>query len=115
MATPEQPAVTSVDDVAAWLNKTVSGTITDAYESAEAYVKVRCTWATPDPDDPDWEWPAAPDDLAQAVRLLTARYLQRRNSPDGTVGMGDLGIVRVPGIDRDIERCMAPWRRVVMA
>lgn len=109
----DQPDVTTVAGVAGWLKMADDDVqLVDAYKSAEGYVRVRCTW--PAPADGD-AWAPAPDDLVQAVRLLTARYLARRNSPDGFVGMGEFGPARVTVTDRDIDRCMAPWRRVVLA
>jgi hypothetical protein len=58
---------------------------------------------------------AVPDDLVLAVCLQTQRLLARRNSPDGLVGMGDLGMARVPVSDSDIASLIAPWRFVVVS
>ena len=70
---------------------------------AIAYIDSRCTV-------PDGEYPA---DLQQAVRLLVARHIARRNSPDGTLGMSEFGVGRIATVDRDIEAMLAPYRRVV--
>jgi hypothetical protein len=101
--------ITSVEAVTTWVGDPTipDDVITAAWEGAESYIGERTDYPTEDPDglplDP-------PDDLVQAVNLLTARYLARRNSPDGIVGMGDLGPANVPVIDRDVERLMDPWR-----
>lgn len=77
-----------------------AGLVGDAWLAAESYVGER----TAPPDG------YVPDDLVMAVNLLTARYLARRNSPDGMVGLGDLGPARVPYSDTDVERLLNPWR-----
>lgn len=80
-----------------------------AYTAAEAYIGKRVRWTIPaNPDLP------APDDLVQAVRFQTARYLSRRNSPDGMVGLGsELGIARIPITDQDVQTLINPYRPVV--
>src|SRR5580765_2263351 len=111
-----QPDVTTDTLVAAWLGTGFTASderLKSAHKAAEAFIRARCTWA-PDPAEGD-DWPPAPDDLVQAVGFLTARFLARRNSPDGLVGMGDLGVGRVTVSDRDVDRLIAPWRRVVLA
>lgn len=56
-----------------------------------------------------------PDDLVLAVCLMTARYLARRNSPDGFVGMGEFGPARISRVDQDVASLIGPWRRAVLA
>ena len=109
-----QPYVTTVTLVASALKTDAAAPrFAAAYQAAEAATRKRCRWPYVDPDDPDGEPLPAPDDLVQAVILRTARYMARANSPDGLVGMGDLGMVRVSSVDRDIERLEWPWRAVV--
>jgi hypothetical protein len=63
-------------------------------------------------------WPdqtQCPEDVAQAVLLWTNRVLARRNSPDGVVGVADLGIANVARMDVDIQRMLSPWLAVVLA
>jgi hypothetical protein len=110
-----QPNITSFPEVHAYLggpDKVDAVLARTAYEAAEAYVGKRCRWAVSEPAVGE-TWPPAPDDLVQAVKLQTARMLQRRQSPDGLVGMGDLGIARVPISDRDVDALMRPYRPVV--
>lgn len=82
-----------------------------AWQAAEAYVGKRVRWGEPDPEG---NWPPAPEDLVQAVRLLTARYLARKASPDGFVGMGEFGPARVPTTDRDVQLLIGPYRQAVV-
>lgn len=111
----DQPPITTLEDVQAWLGTGHGDEVEGAYRAAESYVGKRVRWAAgpTDPDDPD-TWPPAPDDLVQAVKFQTARYLARRSSPDGFVGMGEFGPARVPVTDRDVQNLMDPYRRVVM-
>lgn len=93
--------ITTPEQVTRWLgNPNIDpALITDAWKAAEAYVGERVMWdGTP------------PDSLVLAVDMQTARYLERRNSPSGIVGMGDLGPAQVPFSDIDVERAMNPHR-----
>jgi hypothetical protein len=49
-------------------------------------------------------------DVALGTARLAARWFARRRSPDGTVAMGDLGTVTIPGFDSDIERLLSLGR-----
>jgi hypothetical protein len=106
--TTEQVARGSLGPGVASLDAAV---VTSAYQAAEAYVAARCAWRTYAADgslmDP-------PDALVTAVTLLTARYLERRNTPSGVLGSGDFGVVRVSGSDRDVDALIAPWRKRVL-
>lgn len=98
------------DDVRARFARNINGEpgldqVLSAWAAAEAYVADRCEWPEDHP----------PAVLGQAVELLTRRYLARRNSPDGLVGSGEYGPVRVTTVDRDVERLIFPWRRMVLA
>jgi hypothetical protein len=44
-----------------------------------------------------------PDTCHQACLIHAARLYRRRDSIDGTLGFGDLGVVRVGRVDADIE------------
>jgi hypothetical protein len=56
-----------------------------------------------------------PPDVYHAALMRGARLYWRRASPEGLVGLGDLGVARVPPYDRDIDALEAPWRNVVLA
>lgn len=75
-----------------------------AWESAEAWVSKRVR--------PYTVGDVVPADVQEAVALMTARYLARESSPDGTLGMGDT-IAYLPKLDRDVESLIGPYRPVV--
>lgn len=100
--------ITDPDRVKAWVGaeRVPADVFDDAWGAAERYVTDR---VSPRPDDET----TPPADLVLAVNLLTSRYLARRNSPDGMVGLGDLGTVQVPFADADVKRLLAPYLPVV--
>jgi hypothetical protein len=55
-----------------------------------------------------------PDALYEAVLLLSARLYRRRDSLDGTIGWGDMGVVRVGLKDPDVEALLAQYEAVVV-
>lgn len=59
--------------------------------------------------------PPCPTDVQYAVLLWTNRLLSRRNSPDGIVGVADLGIATISRYDRDIAEMLSPYVEVVIA
>lgn len=105
--------ITKPDQVRTWVD--YKGAVEDtvfqnAWKAAEKYVANRCTWPTVDDDGQELD---APADLVEAVNLLTGRFLTRRNSPNGLVGLGDLGVATLPSADVDVKALIAPYRRVV--
>ncbi len=99
-------AITTVEVVADWLDRSATDErVIRAFNAAHTYVLDRCTW-------PDGEPP--PDDLVMAVCFQTARVLERRNSPDGTIGVNEFGVVRVGTRDADVADLMGPWRQPVI-
>jgi len=59
--------------------------------------------------------PKVADDVYQAALQRGARLYARRASPEGLVGLGELGVARIPPYDKDIDALEAPWRAVVLA
>jgi hypothetical protein len=59
--------------------------------------------------------PALEDPLFQAALSDAARLVRRRDSVDGTIGWGDMGVVRVGPKDPDIETMIAPYLAIVVA
>ena|SRR5215472_3667360 len=59
--------------------------------------------------------PALPDPLYQVAQAMAARLVRRRDSVDGTVGWGDMGVVRVGPKDPDIETLISPYLSIVLA
>lgn len=53
-------------------------------------------------------------DLRLACLLRVARYLARRNSPEGLVGFADFGPARVASVDRDVTALEAPYVKVLV-
>jgi hypothetical protein len=56
-----------------------------------------------------------PADVQYATLLWTNRLLSRRNSPDGVVGVGDLGVATISRADRDVAQLLSPWTEPVIA
>lgn len=100
--------ITTLEQVTGWLGNPnlPADLIAEAWLAGEAYVAGRTH------RDPAL---TPPSDLVLAVDLLTARYLARRNSPDGMVGLGDLGPAHVAYTDADVERLLNPWRFFAVA
>jgi len=116
-------ALTTAEEVAAVLKKDVATApaFLKAYKAAERWVAKRCTWETVEVEEDDGEGgtttvtqPVDVEDLVQAIILLTGRYMARKNSPDGLVGMGELGVMRISAIDRDVRDLVAKNRKIVL-
>jgi hypothetical protein len=56
-----------------------------------------------------------PYGVHQAGLLLTNRLMSRRNSPDGVVGVSDMGTARILSYDADINVLLSPWTEMVVA
>ena len=58
-----------------------------------------------------WGWPAVPDAVAQACVMQASRVFKRRDSPQGVLGGGDFGVIRVTArLDPDVEEMLADYR-----
>lgn len=55
-----------------------------------------------------------PDPLFSVAQHEAARLVRRRDSVDGTIGWGDMGVVRVGPKDPDIETLITPYLVVVV-
>lgn len=60
-------------------------------------------------------FPAVPTVIVQATMLYAMRLYKRLDSPLGSYGMADMGIVHVRRIDPDIEQLLMPFKKVRMA
>ena len=60
-------------------------------------------------------WSAVPTAINQATIILAQRQYKRYDSPLGVTGFGDLGVIRVSGVDPDVAKLIAPYRRIRMA
>lgn len=98
-------AVTAAD-VAHWakLPSVPSGTELDLLERTLAAVIVHITerYAVPDLVE---DWDAAQE---QALMMQTARIWRRRSTPEGLAAFGDSGVMRVFGLDADVEKLLTP-------
>ena len=56
-----------------------------------------------------------PPDVTEAGLLYVNRLLSRRNSPDGVVGVSDLGTATILPRDADIQRLLGPYLATVLA
>ena len=64
-----------------------------------------------------WTDPAqpVPADIVEAGLLYVNRLLSRRNSPDGVVGVSDVGTATILPQDSDIKRLLGPYLTTVLA
>jgi hypothetical protein len=114
-----------LNSVKAYLRLNVADTLDDALLvtvmfAVEAEQRARCkpeafSVIEPPPTDPEVPTAVAVSDVYHAALMRCARLYVRRASPEGLVGLGDLGVARVPTYDRDIDALEAPWRVVVLA
>ncbi len=58
---------------------------------------------------------AVPAAVTEATILLISRLFSRRNSPQGIVGWGDMGAVRVTQSDPDVRFLLSSYRRYPVA
>lgn len=100
-------------DVKAWLNLTdpIDDTaLNDGLHAAQANMTRRLAFPVTDTGVVFVD-----DDLRLACMLRTARYLARRNSPDGLVGFAEFGPARVARLDADIDTLERPYLKFAFA
>jgi hypothetical protein len=79
------------------------GFIQTALDAAIDYGNRRTNYRW-DPNAAPSQWETGlPDAVHEACAIHAAQLYKRRDSLDGTIGFGDLGLVRVGRFDRDIE------------
>jgi hypothetical protein len=104
----------TVTDVENWL-RTVGQPAAEQTVTGQA-LSASIDWVTMRAD-PQWTTPGLPGflpaGLFQAALLDACRGYRRRDSVDGTVGWGDMGIVRVGPKDPEVEKYLAPYVAVV--
>lgn len=54
-----------------------------------------------------WGWPTTPPEVEMATRLLAARLVKRKDSPQGVIASADWGAVRVSKTDPDVYALIA--------
>jgi len=62
-----------------------------------------------------WGWPSVPDDINMACLILTADLYKRKDAPGGILGLGDLGVVRMSPIGRDVTAMVRAYKKEVVA
>ena len=62
-----------------------------------------------------WGWPSVPDDINMACLILTADLYKRKDAPGGILGLGDLGVVRMSPIGRDVTAMVRAYKKEVIA
>lgn len=62
-----------------------------------------------------WGWPSVPDDINMACLILTADLYKRKDAPGGILGLGDLGVVRMSPIGRDVTAMVRAYKKEVLA
>lgn len=77
--------------------------------AAVAWIMNRCDTEWTDNSGPGF----LPDPLFMVAQYEAARLTRRRDSVDGTIGWGDMGVVRVGPKDPDIETMIAPYLAIV--
>ena len=58
---------------------------------------------------------SVPVAIKQATILASLRAYKRYESPTGVLGFSDMGVVRVGRLDPDVERLVAPYRKIRFA
>jgi len=114
-----------VDAYKAWARIDATDTADDtaigeAADAAQATIQLRAPagWLKDDtvtPPTVSWNPNGAEPMLTQAGLLLTNRLMARRNSPDGVVGVSDMGTATILSYDADINQLVAPWSDMVVA
>jgi hypothetical protein len=122
-AAPITPGWLAPADVTAWLRLNTP-TEPDAaiVESVAAAAEPQCQAVRPEfaVADPAADPPSStyvPDrEVYMAAVMLAARLYQRRNSPGGIEGFGDMGAVYITRWDNEIDRALrvGNWRRAVV-
>lgn len=61
----------------------------------------------------EWGWAETPARVKLACLMLTAKLDQRRQSPNGIEqGSGEIGFIRILGVDKDVEELLRTLRRL---
>jgi hypothetical protein len=124
VAAPITPGWLDPADVIAWLRLNTptppdAAIVADVALAAEP----QCEAARPEfaaPVDPPTDPPSStytPDrEVYMAAVMLAARLYQRRNSPGGIEGFGDMGAIYITRWDNEIDRALrvGNWRRAVL-
>jgi hypothetical protein len=62
-----------------------------------------------------WGWPSVPDDITTACLILTADLYKRKDAPGGVLGLGDLGVIRMSPVGRDVSNMVRAYQKIAIA
>lgn len=62
-----------------------------------------------------WGWPSVPDDITVATLTLTADLYKRKDAPGGVLGLGDLGVIRMSPVGRDVAQIVRAYKKIAIA
>lgn len=62
-----------------------------------------------------WGWPSVPDDIVVATLTLTADLYKRKDAPGGVLGLGDLGVIRMSPVGRDVAQIVRVYKKIPIA
>lgn len=62
-----------------------------------------------------WGWPSVPSDINMACLILSADLYKRKDAPGGILGLGDLGVVRMSPLGRDVTAMVRAYKKEVIA
>ena len=60
-------------------------------------------------------WPSVPRDVNVACLILTADLYQRKDAPGGVLGLGDLGVIRMSPVGRDVSQMIRAYQKIAIA
>lgn len=72
------------------------------------------TAAAHDNDAPIYRY-RYPGPVIEATAIQASRYFMRKNAPFGVIGTGDVGFVRLRGLDMDVKEALNAYRIPVLA
>lgn len=105
------PSVQNVKDYLRLGTDTTDDSVV-AFQLAAAitWVTNRCVVSVVTPGNPQF----LPDPLYSVALQEAGRLYRRRDSVDGTIGWGDMGLVRVGPKDPDIETMISAYLNIVV-
>ena len=108
----------TVDEYKAWAridgtDTTDDAAIAEAVDASSEAVQIRAPKGFVLDDDQAPVPPPGP--VHEAGLLLANRLMSRRNSPDGVVGVSDMGTATILSYDADITALLSPWTEMVVA
>lgn len=59
-----------------------------------------------------WGWTAVPVEIKDATLILATKLFKRKDAPQGIVGFGDMGGMRLSANDPDVTNLIAPYRKI---